>query len=74
MPRKTTGTEKRDKAIPLTLTPSLSESIKTLAESQGLSRNEFVIRLLEKTVEKNREVIDKFQKAKNDAKLDFVEI
>lgn len=73
MPRKPYEGEKRESRISLILLPSLYKKIVSLADSQGLSTNEFVTRLLEKTVEKNQSVIDEFQAARLNAKNSFTD-
>ena len=74
MPRKPYEGEKRESRLSLLIVPSLYKDFVTLADSQGLSINELMVRLIQRTVDKNRSVIDKFQEAKNNAKLDFVDI
>jgi hypothetical protein len=73
MPRKPIATEKRESRINLLLVPSLYKNIVTLADSQELSINEFITRLLEKTAEKNSAVIEKFQAARDVAKSEYVD-
>ena len=74
MARKPMIGEKREARISVILIPSLYKNVATLADSQNLSINEFVTRMLEKTVEKNQAVIDKFQSARDSAKSDFVDV
>ena len=74
MARKPMIGEKREARISVILVPSLYKNVATLADSQNLSINEFVTRMLEKTVEKNQTVIDKFQSARDSAKSDFVDV
>ena len=74
MARKPMIGEKREARISVILVPSLYKNVATLADSQNLSINEFVTRMLEKTVEKNQAVIDKFQSARDSAKSDFVDV
>ena len=74
MARKPMIGEKREARISVILIPSLYKNVATLADSQNLSINEFVTRMLEKTVEKNQAVIDKFQTARDSAKSDFVDV
>ena len=74
MPRKPCEGEKRESRISLLVVPSLYKDFVTLADSQGLSINELMVRLIQSAVEKNRSVIEKFQEAKNNAKLDFVDV
>ena len=74
MARKPMIGEKREARISVILVPSLYKNVATLADSQNLSINEFVTRMLEKTVEKNQAVIDKFQTARDSAKSDFVDV
>lgn len=74
MPRKPYEGEKRESRISLLVVPSLYKDFVTLADSQGLSINELMVRLIQNAVEKNRSVIEKFQEAKNNAKLDFTDV
>ena len=74
MARKPYEGEKRESRISLIVVPSLYKGVSTLADSQNLSINEFVTQLLEKTVEKNAELIKKFQSMRDSAKTEFVDI
>ena len=74
MPRKPITDEKRESRLNLLLVPSMYQKVVTLADSQGLSANEFIVRILAKTVEKNAAVIDKFQSARDAARSEFVEV
>lgn len=68
MPRKPMEGEKRESRINIILIPSLYKQIVTLADSQGLSLNEYLTRVIEKTVDKNKTVIEQFQAARQAAK------
>lgn len=68
MPRKPMEGEKRESRINIILIPSLYKQIVTLADSQGLSLNEYLTRVIEKTVDKNKNVIEQFQAARQAAK------
>lgn len=74
MPRKPIGAEKRSEKINLVVTPTLNNKIKTLADSQGISLNEFIVALLEGAVKKNSAVIEKFEKARRAAIKSYVDI
>ena len=74
MPRKPITDEKRESRLNLLLVPSMYQKVVTLADSQGLSANEFILRILAKTVEKNSAVIEKFQSARDAARSEFVEV
>lgn len=73
MPRKPYEGEKRESRISIIVVPSLYQKAATLADSQGLSVNEFITRLLEKAVEKNASVIEKFQFARQAARESYVD-
>ena len=73
MPRKPLADEKRESRINLLLTKTLYKNVAALADSQELSLNEFIIRILERTVKKNLSVIDDFQSARTKAKENYVD-
>ena len=73
MPRKPYEGEKRESRISIIVVPSLYQKMATLADSQGLSVNEFITRLIEKAVEKNASVIEKFQFARQAARESYVD-
>ena len=73
MPRKPYEGEKRESRISIIVVPSLYQKAATLADSQGLSVNEFITRLIEKAVEKNASVIEKFQFARQAARESYVD-
>ena len=72
MARTRYSEEKRDSRISLLVTKSFYEQVTLLAISQGLTTNDFIIKQLEKTVEKNSAVIENFQTALDTAKSEFV--
>ena len=72
MARTRYSEEKRDSRISLLVTKSFYEQVTLLAISQGLTTNDFIIKQLEKTVEKNSAVIENFQTALDTAQSEFV--
>lgn len=68
MPRKPMEGEKRESRINIIVVPSLYKQIVTLADSQGVSLNEYLTLLIEKTVNKNQSVIEQFRAARKAAK------
>ena len=73
MARTRYSEEKRDMRITLLVTKKFYEKITLLAMSQELTTNDFIVKQLEKTIEKNSAVIDKFQSALDTAKENFVD-
>ena len=74
MPRKAEKAERRNERISLVITPTLNEKIRALADSQGLSLNEFIILLMEGAVKKNAALIEEFEQSRQAAKKRFVDI
>lgn len=74
MPRKPYADEKRESRISLLVTKSFSEQINLLANSQGLTTNDFIISQLQKVVTKNANVIEKFRKAQQEAQQNFMDV
>ena len=74
MPRKVEPVERRNERISLVITTTLNEKIRTLADSQGLSLNEFIILLMEGAVKKNAALIEEFEQSRQAAKKRFVDI
>ena len=74
MPRKVEPVERRNERISLVITTTLNEKIRTLADSQGLSLNEFIILLIEGAVKKNAALIEEFEQSRQAAKKRFVDI
>lgn len=74
MPRKAYADEKRESRISLLVTKSFSEQINLLANSQGLTTNDFIIRQLQRVVTKNANVIEKFRKAQQEAQQNFMDV
>lgn len=74
MPRKTISAEKRSEKISLVVPATLSNKIKLLADSQGVSVNELVISFLQGAVDKNSALIDSFEKARQAAIDSYVDI
>lgn len=74
MARKYFEGERRESRVSLIVIPSLYRDVATLADSQGVSINELVVRLLEKTVDKNSELINRFRQARDSARSDFADV
>ena len=66
--------ERRSERISLVLTPTLNDKIRALADSQGLSLNDFVIFLIEGAVKKNAALIEEFERLRREAKNQYVDI
>ena len=71
MTRKAEKAERRNERISLVITPTLNEKIRTLADSQGLSLNEFIILLMEGAVKKNAALIEEFERLRREAKNQY---
>lgn len=74
MTRKPKIYEKKESRISLLVVPSLYRKIALLSDSQGLSMNEFVTALLEKTVQKNATLLEAFESAREAAKKSYVDV
>lgn len=74
MSRKPLDDEKRSAKINLVVTPTLGNKIRMLADSQGLTLNEYITQLLEFAVSKNTAVIEKFEQARQAALKAYVDI
>ena len=57
-------------ALSLKLTPAMYQQVKSLAQIHDVSVNDFVISLLSKVIEQNRDVIVVFDAARNAARAD----
>ena len=66
MARRSIG-ETRQARISLLFTQTLYEKVSMLADSQGVSLNSLIESLIEKAVQKNASVIEKFQAARQEA-------
>ena len=65
---------KRESRLTVAVTRELYEQIHLLASSQGLSVSDFLVRDIQKAVDRNKSVIDEFMKAREKAKENFLDV
>lgn len=63
MSRNSIETEKRNKSISLSVTPSFLEGVKNLAKSRGVSVNSLIIAVMSEVMRKNAKTTENFMKA-----------
>ena len=63
--------EKRESRISLLVTQNFYERINLLASSQGATVNDFIVKQLDRVINKNSAVIEQFKKARQDAQAQF---
>ena len=72
MARKETASEKRTEKVNLVMQPTLARQVKLLALSQNSSLSDFVCGLVERAVQRNSALIERFEKAQKQAMEEFV--
>ena len=73
MARKSYEGEVRSSRVTLLATPKFMEQINLLASSQGLTVSDFIVRNMQKVIDRNASVIEEFVKAREIAKKNFVD-
>ena len=74
MARNTYDGEVRSARVTLLATPTFMEQINLLASSQGLTVSDFIVRNMQKVIDRNASVIEEFIKAREIAKKNFVDV
>ena len=73
MARNSYDGEVRSSRVTLLATPKFMEQINLLASSQGLTVSDFIVRNMQKVIDRNASVIEEFVKAREIAKQNFVD-